>query len=98
MVKAHAHAAGFRQLLRILELLGHPLRPIILQRLGRAPMTAGELARLLPVGRTAIVQHLKRMEAVRLVDAAMEGRRRVYRVRPEGLIPLRQWLDHFGAG
>jgi DNA-binding transcriptional ArsR family regulator len=98
MAKSHAHAAAFRRLLKTLDLLGYPIRVVILQRLSNTPMTAGELARSVPIKRTAIVQHLKSLEAARLVDATMKGRRRVYGVRPEGFQPLRRWLDRIGAG
>lgn len=98
MPKSHAHAASFREILRLFALLGHPLRVVILQRLARAPKSAGELARTMPVTRTAVVQQLKLLETAGLVAAATEGRKRVYRVAPLGLAPLRQWLDlHMGS-
>jgi DNA-binding transcriptional ArsR family regulator len=81
--------------LRVFALFGHPIRVVIFQRLARAPMTAGELARGLPISRTAIVQHLKLLETARLVVASFEGRRRVYRVEPSGLAPLGQWLKQY---
>ena len=59
----------------------------------RGQMTAGELAKTLPVSRTAVVQHLKRMEAARLVSTVPMGKRRLYRTRVEGLAPLAQWLE-----
>jgi DNA-binding transcriptional ArsR family regulator len=80
--------------MRVLKLFGHPIRVIIFQRLARSPMTAGELAKGLPVSRTAVVQHLKLLEAARLVDACVEGRKRVYRAQRNGLAPLTQWLKH----
>jgi DNA-binding transcriptional ArsR family regulator len=92
MAKSHAHAARLRQVLRLFSLFGHPIRVIIFQRLARTPGTAGDLARSLPISRTAVVQHLKLLEAARLVDAAFQGRRRVYCVRPDGLEPLVRWL------
>jgi DNA-binding transcriptional ArsR family regulator len=92
MAKSHAHAAAFRAVSRTFELFGHPLRLVIFQRLARAPMTAGELARSLPVTRTAIVQHLKLLEAAHLIDASYQGRRRIYQIQPKGLAPLRLWL------
>lgn len=97
MAKSHAHAASFRAILRLFELFGHPIRMIIFQRLARTPMTAGKLARELPVSRTAIVQHLKLLEAARLVDASSEGRKRVYRAQSKGLAPLSQWLKQYKA-
>ena len=95
MAKSHAHAALLRQVLRLFALFGLPVRVVIFQRLARAPGTAGELARSLPISRTAIVQHLKLLEAAGLVDAAIQGRRRVYRVRPEGLAPLARWVTQY---
>src|SRR5262249_51951807 len=90
--KSHAHGAAFRSVLRLFALFGHPVRVVIFQRLARAPMTAGELAQSLSISRTAIVQHLKLLEAPRLVDASPSGRKRVYRIRPKGLLPLDQWV------
>jgi DNA-binding transcriptional ArsR family regulator len=95
MAKSHAHAAAFRSVLRLFALFGHPVRVIIFQRLARVPMTAGELARSLPISRTAVVQHLKLLEAARLVNASPDGRRRIYRIRPKGLVPLDQWARQF---
>jgi DNA-binding transcriptional ArsR family regulator len=93
MAKSHANAAQLRQVLRLFALFGHPIRVIIFQRIARTPGTAGELATNLPVSRTAIVQHLKLLESAKLVDARFEGRRRVYRIRRDGLAPLTRWLD-----
>ena len=95
MAKSHAHAALLRQVLQLFALFGLPIRVVIFQRLARAPGTAGELARHLPVSRTAIVQHLKLLQAAGLVEARADGRRRVYRVRGKGLVPLSQWLARY---
>jgi DNA-binding transcriptional ArsR family regulator len=91
MAKSHAHGAAFRSVLRLFALFGHPVRVVIFQRLARVPMTGSELAQSLPISRTAVVQHLKLLEAARLVDASPNGRKRVYRIRPKGLIPLERW-------
>jgi DNA-binding transcriptional ArsR family regulator len=58
-------------------------------------MTAGELAYSLPISRTAVVHHLKLLEAARLVDASPDGRKRIYRIRPKGLVPLEQWVRQY---
>jgi DNA-binding transcriptional ArsR family regulator len=97
MAKSHASAAQLRQVLRLFALFGHPIRVIIFQRIARTPGTAGELAKHLPVSRTAIVQHLKLLESAGLVSAASEARRRVYRIRPKGLAPIARWLDQSGV-
>jgi predicted transcriptional regulator len=92
MAKSHSHAFRFRQVLRLFELLGHPIRVVILQRLARLPGTAGDLERGLPISRAAIVQHLKLMESAGLVASSPNGRKRIYRVQPRGLAPLHRWL------
>ncbi|HEY8950746.1 MAG TPA: metalloregulator ArsR/SmtB family transcription factor [Rhizomicrobium sp.] len=93
MVKPRSHAAQFRTVLHLLAILGEPIRVVILQRLAKAPTTAGDLAKHLPVSRTAVVQHLKRMESAGLVAATAEGRRRLYRLAPKGFEPLAAWLQ-----
>jgi DNA-binding transcriptional ArsR family regulator len=98
MAKSHAHANQLRLVLRLFGLFGLPIRVIIFQRLAREPATAGELARRLPVSRTAVVQHLKLLEAARVLAATSEGRRRVYHVRRRGLEPLIRWLTQGPAG
>src|SRR5215475_2743467 len=95
MAKSHAHGTAFRSVLRLFALFGHPVRVVIFQRLARVPMTAGELAQGLPISRTAVVQHLKLLEAARLVDALPNGRKRIYRIRPKGLVPLDRWVKQY---
>jgi DNA-binding transcriptional ArsR family regulator len=97
MARSHAQAAQLRAVLRVFALFGHPLRVVIFQRLARAPRSAGELAQELPVSRTAVVQHLKRMQRARLVRATREGRRLKYRIDPVGLVPLARWLQRHAA-
>jgi DNA-binding transcriptional ArsR family regulator len=96
MPKSRSHAAQFRQALALFAIFGHPIRVVMFQRLAKTPMTAGELAQTLPVSRTAVVQHLKRMEAARLVAAEAQGRHRLYRIETQGLEPLRRWLERLG--
>jgi predicted transcriptional regulator len=93
MPKSHAHAAEFRQVLKLLNLLGHSLRVVIVQRLARCPGTAGELARELPVTRTAVVQHLKMLEAADIVHATVDGKRRVYAVNRHGFSAIGRWIE-----
>ena len=97
MAKSHAGTVQLRQVLNLFALLGHSMRVVVMQRLARAPGTAGELAAHLPVSRTAVVQHLKLLEAAGLVHARYEGKRRVYRVRPAGLRPMTEWIARIGG-
>ena len=62
-------------------------------RSGRA--AAGALAAGLPVSRPAVSQHLKALKDAGLVEERSEGVRRIYSLRREGLMELRDWLDTF---
>ena len=52
-----------------------------------------ELADALPISRPAVSQHLKVLKSAGLVTDRAEGTRRVYRIDPSGLGPIRAWLD-----
>ena len=75
--------------------LGDPTRQAIFDRLSDGPRPVGELAAELPVSRPAVSQHLKVLKDVGLVVDRQDGTRRVYRVDPAGLAPLRAYLERF---
>jgi DNA-binding transcriptional ArsR family regulator len=72
-----------------------PNRRRILQLLASSPRTVSDLAGEFPVTRSAISQHLLVLAAAGLVDAEKIGRRRMYRVRPQGLRTLQAEIDKF---
>ena len=78
-----------------LAALGDPTRRAIFEHLSGRPSAVGELARLLPVSRPAVSQHLKVLKDAGLVKDRAEGTRRVYYIDPDGLGELRRWLDGF---
>ncbi len=80
----------------LFTLLGVPLRLVVFQRVARRPSTASELARELPITRSAVVQHLSLLKQHGLVEAEPRGRDRVYRATRAGLGPLREWLETYG--
>lgn len=75
--------------------LGDPTRRTIFERLAEQPSSVTELARDLPVTRSAVSQHLKVLKDAGLVADTPAGKHRIYRVRPEGLATLRTDLDRF---
>jgi DNA-binding transcriptional ArsR family regulator len=79
----------------LLRILGVPQRVVVLQRVSRRPSTASELAKELPISRSAVVQHLTVLRAHGLVDATTDGRNRLYRAIPAGLAPLVEWLARY---
>jgi len=78
---------------RALEALGDPMRRAIFERLLAGPKPVGKLAETLPVSRPAVSQHLKVLKETGLVADRADGNRRVYRVAPEGISAMREYLD-----
>lgn len=75
--------------------LGDPSRRRIFANLAERPRSVTELANELPISRPAVSQHLKVLLDVGLVSVESRGTRRIYRVDPAGLEPIRADLDHF---
>jgi len=79
----------------VIEAIAEPRRREILRLVNDEEMTAGRIAAHFDVTRQAISQHLRVLHGARLVSERRDGTRRLYRVRPEGLIELRAFLDDF---
>jgi DNA-binding transcriptional ArsR family regulator len=78
-----------------MDALGDPTRRAILEQLRQGPSAVGELARLLPVSRPAVSQHLRVLKEAGLVTDERAGTRRLYRADPRGLEELRAYFDRF---
>jgi len=75
------------------QALADPTRRQVLTRVAGGPCSVTEIASELPVSRPAVSQHLRVLLDARLVDVRRQGRQRVYQMRPDGLVQLRQELD-----
>ena len=75
--------------------LADPTRREIFELLARRPSPVGELAEGLPVSRPAVSQHLKVLRDAGLVTDTKDGSRRLYRVNPQGVAGMREYLDRF---
>jgi DNA-binding transcriptional ArsR family regulator len=78
-----------------LAALADPTRRAIFEHVAARPSAVGELAGLMPVSRPAVSQHLKVLKDAGLVVDEAVGNRRIYRVDPEGIADLRDYLDRF---
>ena len=58
-------------------------------------MSAGEIASHFEVTRSAVSQHLRVLKDAGLLAERRNGTRRIYRIRPEGLAELREFIDGF---
>ncbi|MGH6848606.1 MAG: ArsR/SmtB family transcription factor [Methylocella sp.] len=80
---------------KALTALAEPTRRQVFERLKPGPLAVGAIARVMPVSRPAVSQHLKVLKEAGLVADRPEGTRRVYCIDPHGLAALRRWLDQF---
>jgi DNA-binding transcriptional ArsR family regulator len=82
----------------VLDALGDPTRRAVFERLLDGPRPVGAIAEGLPVSRPAVSQHLAVLREARLVTAEADGRRRIYRIDPDGLVALRAEVERFWTG
>jgi DNA-binding transcriptional ArsR family regulator len=78
---------------KIFAALADPTRRAVFERVADRPQSVGALAAQLPVSRPAVSQHLKVLKDAGLVSDEARGASRIYRVDPQGLGPVRRWLD-----
>jgi DNA-binding transcriptional ArsR family regulator len=78
---------------RVFTALADPTRRAVLERIAERPQTVAALAAQLPVSRPAVSQHLKVLKDAGLVVDEARGASRIYRIDPQGLGPMRRWLD-----
>jgi DNA-binding transcriptional ArsR family regulator len=78
-----------------LKAITAPRRRQILALVRDEELSAGEIASQFDVTRPAVSQDLTLLKEAGLVTERRNGTRRLYRVRPEGLAPLKSFLDEF---
>ncbi len=59
--------------------------------------SAGELAEALPIARPGVSRHLRVLREAGLVDVRQESQRRIYRLRPQALVEVDEWLESYRA-
>jgi DNA-binding transcriptional ArsR family regulator len=79
----------------VLQALSDPSRRTMLESLRGGPATAGELAALLPIARPGVSRHLRVLREAGLVEVRQQAQRRVYRLRPEPLAQVDDWLGQY---
>jgi DNA-binding transcriptional ArsR family regulator len=69
----------------------------VFERLTRGEAAVKELTARFDVSQPAISQHLAALKRAGLVALRREGRNVFYRVEPDGLAPLVDWIEHYQA-
>ena len=75
-----------------LRALADESRRTMLETLSHGPATVGDLAALLPIARPGVSRHLRVLREAGLVEVRQEAQRRIYRLRPQPLAEIDEWL------
>jgi len=78
-----------------LEALGDPTRRALFEKLRSGPCSVNELVSIVPVSQSAVSQHLKVLRDAKLVRVEKNGKQRIYRLNPAGLMELREYMETF---
>ena len=76
----------------VFHALADPTRQGMVERLSRGPASVSELAEPLDMSLSAVVQHLRVLEASGLVLSEKVGRVRTCRIQPAALRTAEQWI------
>ncbi|MFL5824749.1 MAG: ArsR/SmtB family transcription factor [Solirubrobacteraceae bacterium] len=77
------------------EVLAEPHRRRILDLLREDELPVGDLVQQLNMSQPAVSKHLRRLRESGLVDVRVDAQRRLYRVRPEPLRSIDEWLQPY---
>jgi DNA-binding transcriptional ArsR family regulator len=88
--------ASAAQLTAVMKTLADPTRRAVFERIAReGEVAATGLVRGSKVSQPAVSQHLRALRDAGLVTERRDGRHIHYRVAPQGLGPLIDWLGHY---
>ena len=81
----------------VFQALADPTRRAVLDLLRLDTLPAGQIALSFPVSRPAISKHLRLLRRANLVREHRRGRLRLYRLNPQPLQAVDQWLSQYRA-
>ena len=76
-------------------IVAEPNRRAILGLLLSSERSVGEIERKLRLSQPSVSKHLRVLRDAGFVESRVEAQQRVYRLRPEPLMELDEWLDPF---
>ena len=82
---------------KIFHALADPSRRAIFESLTRGEAAVKDLTAQFEISQPAVSQHLAMLKDAGLVSGRREGRRVFYRVEPQGMKPLIDWIAHYRA-
>jgi DNA-binding transcriptional ArsR family regulator len=81
--------------LAVLDVIADPTRRQILDAVRQGERSVGELVEQVGMHQPGVSRHLKVLRDAGLVEVRRDAQRRLYRLRPDPLIELDEWLEPF---
>jgi DNA-binding transcriptional ArsR family regulator len=81
----------------VVQAISDDSRRSILASLREGPATVTELAATLVIARPGVSRHLRILREAGLVEVEKDAQRRIYRLHPEPLVELDEWLAPYRA-
>lgn len=79
----------------VFQAIADPTRRKVLQLLAEGDLPISEITSHFSMSRTAIAKHLHILSAAELVSGRKVGREKRFRLQPEPLAELKQWLSFY---
>lgn len=79
----------------VFQAIADPTRREVLRLLADKEMPISQITRHFPISRTAIAKHLHILTEAELVSGRKVGREKIYRLHPEPLTELKDWLSFY---
>jgi DNA-binding transcriptional ArsR family regulator len=79
----------------VFQAIADPTRREVLRLLAEKELPISEITSHFPMSRTAIAKHLHILSEAELVSGRKVGRKKLYRLQPEPLAELKQWLSFY---
>lgn len=79
----------------VFEIIAEPNRRAILSLLAASEQSVGEIERRLGMPQTTVSKHLRVLRESGIVESTVDAQRRLYKLKPERLREVDQWLAPF---
>ena len=79
----------------VFEIIAEPNRRAILSLLVTSEQSVGEIERQLHMPQPMVSKHLRVLRDAGFVESTVDAQRRLYRLKPEPLREVDEWLDQF---
>lgn len=76
-------------------IIAEPNRRAILSLLASSEQSVSEIEHKLRMPQTSVSKHLRVLRNAGFVEARVDAQRRLYRIRPEPLMEIDEWLETF---